>query len=87
VRRRRRGRLGQKGEEERWAVAGPEWGGREVGHGWARNQKWPDSRNKILSNFIWNLDFRQNLEICTRRFQEILTWGFFLKSSRLLKDF
>jgi hypothetical protein len=65
---RRRGRLGRKGEEERWAVTGPEGGGREVGHGWARNQKWSDSRNKIISNFIWNLDFGQTLEICTRRF-------------------
>jgi hypothetical protein len=43
-----------------------------VGHGWAGNRKWPDSRNKILSYFIWNLDFCETLEICTRRFR----WNF-----------
>jgi hypothetical protein len=54
-----------RGEGERWAAAGPKGGGREVGRGWSRNWKWLD---KILSNFIWNLDFWQTLEICTRRF-------------------
>jgi hypothetical protein len=53
VRGRRWGRLGWKG------------GGSEVGRGWAGNRKWVDN---ILSNFIWNLDFWQTLEICTRRF-------------------
>jgi hypothetical protein len=37
-----------------------------VGRGWARNRKWLD---KILSSFIWNLDFCQTLEICTGRFR------------------
>jgi hypothetical protein len=75
VRGRRRGRLGRKGRErggprlgrneegKRWAAARPEGGEREVGRGWAENQKWLD---KILSNFIWNLDFLQTLEICMR---------------------
>jgi hypothetical protein len=35
-------------------MARPERGGREVGRGWAENRKWLD---KILSYFIWNLDF------------------------------
>jgi hypothetical protein len=39
-------------EGEAAGQAGPEAGGREVGHGWAENRKWPNSRNKILSNFI-----------------------------------
>jgi hypothetical protein len=55
-------------EGEAVGQARSEGGGREVGHGWARNRKLPDSRNKILLNFIWNLDFWQTLEICTRRF-------------------
>jgi hypothetical protein len=42
------------GEGERWATARPRGGGREVGHYWAKSQKWVD---KIRSNFIWNLDF------------------------------
>jgi hypothetical protein len=44
-------------EGESAGQAGPEGGGREAGRGWAANRKWPDSRNKILSKFIWNLDF------------------------------
>jgi hypothetical protein len=59
------GQAGPEGGGERWAAAGSEWGGREVGLGWAKNRKWLD---KILSNFIGNLDFWQTLEICTRRF-------------------
>jgi hypothetical protein len=42
VRGRQRGRLGQKGEGERWATARPKGEGREVGRGWAENRKWPD---------------------------------------------
>jgi hypothetical protein len=82
VRGRRQGRLGRKGEGVRWAATGLKGGGREVGRGWAENRKWLD---KILSNFIWNLDFWQKL--AQGDFEGILTWGFFLKSSRLLKDF
>jgi hypothetical protein len=37
------------------------------------------SRNKILSNFIWNLKFCQTLEICTRRFRTNFDMGIFLK--------
>jgi hypothetical protein len=40
-------------EGEATGQARPKGGGREVGRGWAGNRKWPDSRNKILSNFIW----------------------------------
>jgi hypothetical protein len=85
VRGRRRGWLGQKEEGERWAAARPEGGGREVGRGWARNRKWPDSRNKILSNFIWNLDFWQTLEICTRRFRMNFDMGILLGFSRIFR--
>jgi hypothetical protein len=59
-------------EGEAVGQAGPEGGGREVGHGWARNRKWLD---KIFSNFIWNLDFWQTLEICTRRFRRNFDMG------------
>jgi hypothetical protein len=45
---------------------------REEGR-WPRLGRVPElgqsSRTKILSNFIWNLDFWQNLEIYTRRFR------------------
>jgi hypothetical protein len=58
-----------------------------VGRSWAGNQKWLDSRNKILSNFIWNLDFGKLWKFAQGGSEGILTWGFFLKSSRLLKDF
>jgi hypothetical protein len=37
------------------------------------------SRNKILSNFIWNLDFWQTLEICTSRFRRNFDMGIFPK--------
>jgi hypothetical protein len=37
------------------------------------------SRNEILSNFIWNLDFGQILEICTRRFRRNFDMGIFPK--------
>jgi hypothetical protein len=62
----------ERGEGERWAMARPKGGGREVGHGWAGNRKW---LVKILSNFIWNLDFLQTLEICTRRFRRNFDMG------------
>jgi hypothetical protein len=48
VRGRRQGRMGWNGRGERWAVAGPKGGGREVGHDWVENWKWLD---KILSYF------------------------------------
>jgi hypothetical protein len=75
VRGRRWDRLSWKGEGESWAAAWPKGGGREVGCGWAENWKWPDSRNKILSNFIWNFDYWQTLEICTRRFRRNFDMG------------
>jgi hypothetical protein len=37
------------------------------------------SRNKILSNFIWNLDFWQTLKVCTRRFRRNFDMGIFPK--------
>jgi hypothetical protein len=69
----RAGRLISEGEVA--AQARPKGGGREVGRGWAENQKWSNWRNKILSNFIWNLDFWQILEICTRRFRRNFDMG------------
>jgi hypothetical protein len=64
-----------EGEGERWAATRPEGGEREVGSGWGRNRKWSDSRNKILSNIIWNLDFWETLKICTRRFRRNFDMG------------
>jgi hypothetical protein len=64
-----------EGEGERWAATGPEGGEREVGSGWGRNRKWSDSRNKILSNFIWNLDFWETLKNCTMRFRRNFDMG------------
>jgi hypothetical protein len=75
VRRRRRGRLGPKGEEERWAVIEP-----KNGNGRIQEIKF----FQILFE-IWI--FWQTLEICTRIFRRNFDMGFFLKSSRLLKDF
>jgi hypothetical protein len=51
------GESGPIGKEARWPRLGqkPELG--------------QSSRNKILSNFIWNLNFWQTLEICTMRFR------------------
>jgi hypothetical protein len=61
------GESGPIGEEDRWVRLGqkPELGQR--------------SRNKILSNFIWNLDFWQTLEICTMRFRRNFDMGIFSK--------
>jgi hypothetical protein len=56
---------GLVGEEGRWPqlVRKPELG--------------QSSRNKILSNFIWNLDFWQTLEICSSRFRRNFDMGIF----------
>jgi hypothetical protein len=35
----------------------------------------------------WIFEFTKALKICRRRLRGILTWGFFLNSSMLLKDF
>jgi hypothetical protein len=53
------------GEEGRWSRLGrkPKLG--------------QSSRNKMISNFIWNLDFWQTLEICTRRFRRNFVVGIF----------
>jgi hypothetical protein len=48
------------GEGERWAAAGP-----ETRNGWI----------KSFQIFIWNLDFWQTLEICTRRFRRNFFMG------------
>jgi hypothetical protein len=87
VRGRRWGRLGQKGEGKRWAAAGPVGGGREVGCGWAENQKWSDSRKKSFRILFGVWIFGKFWKFAQGDFEGILTWGFFLKSSRLLKDF
>jgi hypothetical protein len=61
------GESGPVGEEGRWSYLGqkPELG--------------QSSRNKILSNFIWNLGFWQTLEICTRRFRRNFEMAIFPK--------
>jgi hypothetical protein len=75
VKGRRRGRIGWKGEEERWAAAGP-----EIGYGQIQEIK----SFRILFE-IWI--FGKLLKFAQGDSEGILTWGFFLKSSRLLKDF
>jgi hypothetical protein len=66
--------LGQKGEKERWAPAGA-----EIGNGRIQEIK----SFQILFE-IWI--FGKLWKIAQGDFEGILTWGFFLKSSRLLKD-
>jgi hypothetical protein len=44
------------------------------------------SRNKILSKFIWNLDFFKLWKFVHEDLEGILTWGFFLKSSRFSRN-
>jgi hypothetical protein len=64
--------LGQKGEGERWAAARP-----ETGNGWIKFFQ-------ILFG-IWIFD--KLWKFAQGDSEGILIWGFFLKSSRLLKDF
>jgi hypothetical protein len=68
--------------------AGPEGGEREVGHGWADNQKWAKVQEiksfRILFGF-WI--FGKLWKFVHGYLEGILTWGFFVKSARLLKDF
>jgi hypothetical protein len=72
-----RGRLGRSGGRSpmgrgRAGRLGTKGGGR----GWAENRSWDQSsRNKILSNFIQNLDFWQTLKISTRRFRRNFDMG------------
>jgi hypothetical protein len=70
---------------------GPGWdrrAGREVGRGWAKNLKCANVQEikpfRILFG-IWI--FGKLWKFVQRDLEGILTWGFFLKSSRLLKDF
>jgi hypothetical protein len=63
-----------------------EGGGREVGHGWVENWKW--SKVQELKSFrilfgIWI--FGILWKFVQGDLEGILTWGFFLKSSRFLK--
>jgi hypothetical protein len=41
----------------------------------------------LFRNRNWIFEYTKTLEICTWRFRRDLLWGFFLISSRLLKDF
>jgi hypothetical protein len=67
---------GQLGEGKgMWATAGP-----KIGAG-------PNSSNKFISIFIWNSNFWQLWKFVQGDLEGILTWEFFLNSSRLLKDF
>jgi hypothetical protein len=81
------GRLGQKGERKRWAVAGPEgeeerWAapGPEIENGRIQEIK---SFRILFGMWI----FGKLWKFAQGDSEGILTWGFFLKSSRLLKDF
>jgi hypothetical protein len=78
------GQAGLEGEGVRWAVAGPERGGRDVARGWAGSWKWLDKILRILFG-IWI--FGKIWKFAHGDSKGILIWGFFLKSSRLLKDF
>jgi hypothetical protein len=69
------GRLGRKGEEERWATAGPEIGNCQI----------QEIKSFRILFGIWI--FGKLWKFAQGDFEGILTWGFFLKSSRLLKDF
>jgi hypothetical protein len=67
--------------------AGIEGGGRKVGHSWAKNRKW--AKVQEIKSFqilfgIWIFD--KLWKFVQGNLEGILTWGFFLKSSRLLKD-
>jgi hypothetical protein len=65
----REGRLGQprgRGLVERGRVSQPKAKAQAAG---PKTGAGPNSRNKTFSNFIWNSDFWQTLEICTRRFR------------------
>jgi hypothetical protein len=59
------------------------WNGRRRKGGGPQLGRKPEmvqsSRIKILSNFIWNLDFWHTLEICTRRFRRNFNMGIFPK--------
>jgi hypothetical protein len=55
-----------------WARRGKEGGRSRLG---LKSEMGQSSRNKILSNFIWNLDFWQTLELCTRRFRRNFNMG------------
>jgi hypothetical protein len=56
-----------------------------VGCGWAENQKWLDKKNPF--EFYLEFRFLALWKFAQGDSEGILTWGFFLKSSRLLKDF
>jgi hypothetical protein len=87
------GRLRPEEEESRVGQVGPVGRLRPNGEGesglageegmWPRLGRKPElgqsSRNKILSNFIWNLHFWQALEICTRKFRRNFDMGIFPK--------
>jgi hypothetical protein len=58
-----------------------EGGGREVGRGWAENRKWA----KVLE--IKSFRTCKLWKHAQGDLDGLLTWGIFIKSSRLLKDF
>jgi hypothetical protein len=69
-------------------AGGPALGRGEVDRDWAENRRWAKVQKEILFEFqLIFFEFGRTLKNCTRDLGEILTWGFFLKSSRLLKDF
>jgi hypothetical protein len=57
------GESGSVGEEGRWPRLG------------RKLERGQSLRNKILLNFLWNLDFWQTLEFCTRIFRRNLDMG------------
>jgi hypothetical protein len=68
----RRGGAGWASREAEAQWGGGEeasWGGMEVAAAGPKTGVGPKFKKKIHSNFIWNLDFWQTLEICTRRFR------------------
>jgi hypothetical protein len=87
-------------EESRVGQAGPTRRPRPSGEGESRpvgkEGRWPrlgrkpelgqSSRNKIILNFFWNLDFCKVWKFLQGDLDGILTWGFFLKSHRFSRN-
>jgi hypothetical protein len=85
--RRGEGRVGRPkatGPAARWAGTRERGGGPRLGRKPEMGQSSKRNSFRISIDFF---EFGRTLKNCTRDLGEILTWGFFLKSSRLLKDF
>jgi hypothetical protein len=59
----------------------------EAGRGWAESGAGPEFKKKFVSNFDCFYNLGELWKIVPGDLGLILTWGFFLKSSRLSKYF